>query len=340
MPKRPGKAKKAAGKPAAEQTPADEQPGKRVKHAAFGKLLKKWRIAAGCEQLKTAVDRLQEAGWEFDGDRPDSRPSVIAQMESGRISNPSVKNLETLAKAYGRSREEIIAALMADKYGLLPEGQNEEALQGVAEVISRALQAHIRNDVGIELLRTKNVLDRKGLAQWETALAGQSRRPIELWVVAPNFVDRDDADIFSAVVTILSAGAEVTYFVKAEDMRGMGQFNLFIDDLENYARTTDPSIKKGRVHAVGLEPGQLCWMAASFAISNPGSLTPANALDATGYTIIASDGTPTYGIRMSEKDLRSKVSEIRRFINDAQNAVATTVFFPSAKFTATLESNS
>jgi hypothetical protein len=322
-------------------------PPERTKLPRFGKLLKQWRIEAGYDLLKTAADRLQECGWPFqkagqkdgrDRERVDNRPSVIAQMESGRISNPDVANLEIIAKAYRRQREDVIAALMADKYRLLPDGSNEEALREVAEVIALGARKQVAGEIGAALLRM-NVLDIRGLAQWEINLTIQPAQPVELWVIAPNFVDNTNADIFKAVTTLLGAGAKITYFVRAEDLQEMANFDQLVGNLEDYAQNVDNGILKGQVHGVGLRPDQVCWMVASFAISNPGTATPSSLSHAKGFTIVASDGTPAYGIPMSERDLLSRVGEIKRFLSRNTGDSGPKIYFPSDDFKGKMENS-
>lgn len=332
MSKKQPSATRRTTKPAKDvaQRPA---PTERKKLNRFGKLLKTWRTRAGFKELKEIDPKiLKDAGWH--SDRP---VSVIAQMESGRVSNPDVDNLAAIAKAYRKDPELVSSALTVEKYRLLPEDASVEELEAVATAMAVAAQKQRAGEIGAALLQMP-LRDVRGLAQWEMELARQLAPPIELWVVAPNFLDNTNPDIFQAVVSLLAAGASVTYFVKQDDLEG--SFARLILNIEDYAQN-NKDVMRGRVFGVGLNPDQLCWMAASFAISNPSSATPSplSSAPAEGFTIIASDGSPAYGIPMSQRDLLSRVGEIRLFLRRYNNGRGPALYFPNQQAAANLETD-
>ncbi len=62
-------------------------------------------------------------------------------------------------------------------------------------------------------------------------------------------------------------------------------------------------------------------MASSFVIANPLTILgdDPSGPPTEGYTVIINDSHPTYGIRMSDRDVRDRVSLLNSFIEE--NAV-------------------
>lgn len=265
----------------------------------FGDVLRQARLSKKQEEAPTGTghatddpkDRwTQEAVAARMGLGP-TRQSIVAQLESGRITNPSATLLEKMAGIYGGAVHpdgfqidlaSLQAELFRDKYGL--------------------------SDAKVELLR-RQIKKVSELAEWEESL----RDLRELWIVAPNFVDHENTKILNAVLKQLKQGATLVYFVNEEDTRPEQRFDRFKTLLEMH-----PSLQqgaKGQVWWYGITPEERRFFTCSYVIANP--LTAYGifqAPPAEGYTILPNAADlyygPYFGIQTDPKSLTEQVKAL------------------------------
>lgn len=247
----------------------------------FGRYLQRQRAQKGLNQARVAAS-LRPAKGGFSQGR-------IAQVEAGRVPHLNDALIRDLAKAYQAHEVELRAEYLGDRYKLP--------------------KAHV------ELLK-RDVLDVKGLAEWEKGLPQNSH----FWVVAPNFVDTEPEhrEIRDAVVTMLKKDCVVSYFIKEEDTVPNNKFH----ELLIFFRFNE-SLRGsgGEVRWYPLTPSERRLMMASFVIAHPDSvLRSVKEPRPKGYMVISADGKPTFGIEMGEEDLRNCVSSVTRLIGEKDHA--------------------
>jgi transcriptional regulator with XRE-family HTH domain len=215
--------------------------------------------------------------------------SLIAQLETGRITNPSKELLEHLANAYkAPSYDALVMTLVCDKYGI--SGAKAELLK-------------------------RDIRDIKGLAEWECEV-----KPEELWIVAPNFVDDEDSEIQEAVFENLKRpDCTFTYFVDQSDVSPDRRFGRLLLTFFNMA---DDLGLKGRVRWFGFEPMELRVMGASYVISNPGTIyKPAGDKRPEGFMVISSDkNRPQWGIKMEPEVVLRRISNLNGWMAKKRTA--------------------
>src|ERR1035438_4109246 len=145
--------------------------GTRARLSQFGKLLKAAREKTIPSQ-QDAARRLTEAGY------PVSQ-SLIAQLETGRISNPDASMLRKLSEVYGVPYAELVRDLVLDKYGVSGEGTSQfyELLDSGTAVPADEIQlkTHLIRSK-LEFFKHANVLDVEGMAEWQQTFRSEERR--------------------------------------------------------------------------------------------------------------------------------------------------------------------
>lgn len=76
----------------------------------FASMLRSARAQLGLGQMEISI-KLKALGYNVS-------QSLITQLETGKIGNPSAKNLKMIASVYGINFEKLVQALIKDKYGL------------------------------------------------------------------------------------------------------------------------------------------------------------------------------------------------------------------------------
>jgi transcriptional regulator with XRE-family HTH domain len=204
--------------------------------------------------------------------------SLVAQIENGKMTNPDAELLRDLAKVYGGQYDELVADIVADKYGISP------------------FKA---------LLLARDILDVPGLAQWERDLP----RGSHLWIAAPNFVDDKNKEMRDVVIELQQRGGTVVYFVDARDTGPGRKFETLRSEFAQDPRLRDVSKPLWRE----LKPDEVAILSTSFVIANPGSAFGDNP-QAIGYQIVnGPDGAPEFGVRMALADLQPRVTLLNSF---------------------------
>src|SRR3954471_4089150 len=253
----------------------------RVRLEDFGYCLHTQRLKVAQLSQAAMAQELQALGH----DNPTQ--SFVAQLETGRITNPSSELLDKVYRAYKfPSYDSVFSVFAADKYKLS---------QAKADLIRR------------------DIRDLEGLAQWEIDI-----RPDELWIVAPNFVDEENSAIFDAVLKNLQRPhCTLTYFIDESDIPPEKRFGKLLVTFYRMRKQTEPPLL-GKVRWFGLTPIEIRIMASSFVIANPKSLYAPDS-KAEGYTVIPYRGRPQWGIRMESDDLKTRIAALNVCIAQKEN---------------------
>lgn len=226
--------------------------------------------------------------------------SYVAQLETGKITNPDVQEIRDLAKA------------------LQPAGVTLYKLESVLLKDKREMPA-----AKADLVRL-DVLDLDGLADWEMTI-----KPDVLWIVAANFVDNEHGKMRHAVVENLKAGAEIAYFVAEADCHDFGRFTMLNRKLKV---ELGPGEWEKKLKHYPLTGRELRWLASSFVIANPGTILgdPKSKKKTEGFVILndypeheAAIGegqlpVPGFGFRMPEKELYLRAIGIEAYLKDLE----------------------
>lgn len=261
---------------------------------SFGEFIRQNRVKAGFATQAALAKAL-------------GRPqSFVAQMETGKTTHLDYREKLDLAKALESARVnrfKIDAALLKDK-------------DHYPAVVANLL--------------TLDVLDLDGLAAWEIAI-----QPQVLWIAAPNFVDNEHEKMLDAVVHNLQAGTEIVYFVAKADCQAFGRFTMLARKLRVKLRLPPSELeKKIKLKHYELEDNELCWLASSFVIANPGKVLgdTQTTKEAEGYIILNQDtgdgptlgesllSIPAAGFKMSQKELELRALGIWTYINNRKEA--------------------
>lgn len=214
--------------------------------------------------------------------------SLIAQLETGRITNPSPDLLKQLAPAYkAPSYDALVMTFVSDKFD-----------------ISRAKAEFLKRDIR----------DIKGLADWE-----RKTEPEELWIVAPNFVDEENPDIQEAVVQNLKRpDCTLTYFVDESDVSPDRRFGSLLLMFFNMAERHG---LQGKVSWFGFEPMELRVMGASYVIANPGAIyQPSGDKRPEGFMVVSENGRPQWGIQMGPHDVLARIGALNGWMAKKRTA--------------------
>ena len=264
----------------------------KLKHSEirdFGTFLRKAREKTGLSQASAAKEIAKEILKSSNNviDIPLSQ-SQIAQLESGTNNNPHVELLQAIAEVYKLSYSSLVSEYIKDK--LRYDASRAERLNEDRKTIEE-------------------------LAEWET-----NERPEKLWVVAPNFVDDSNAQIYGAVIDLIKeAKTEITYFVKKSDLTDTGRFTRFKKFVVNKIMKEEQKDVSKNILYYPLSLEQMAVFSISFVIANPGSaLIGAPSEDehrASGYYVIPEEsGQPSYGIAISKDELRRLAHNLMDFI--------------------------
>jgi transcriptional regulator with XRE-family HTH domain len=277
--------------------------GTRARLSQFGKLLKTAREKTVPSQQE-AARRLTEAGY------PVSQ-SLIAQLETGRISNPDASMLRKLSEVYGVSYADLVRGLVLDKYG-----ESDENTSQICELISSEaaappegdpLKAHLMRSK-LEFFKHARVLDVDGMAEWQQKIPDLKN----YWVIAPDFVDDKIETIRDAVIHNLKRKVTITYFVKAGEEEPGGRFFDYIEELKRYIEDhKELKLKSDRVDdilVVPMESKDIRWLVADMVVANPES-----PKEQIGFLVFRSEGAPAFGFQMSRKDVAKTVAMIKPF---------------------------
>src|ERR1051325_345321 len=193
----------------------------------FGTFLKQARAVAGIESQNDAVKALK-------GIHINVSQSLIAQYETGRITDPDPKVLLGFSRIYTKDYMEILWQLAKEKYSPPRAGWSEfdtsrwelwktglmrwneiGRVKGVEDLENFQLQAKTA------LIKEKEVLNLSGVLKWTAGFPELK----QLWVVAPNFLDDENVDVFESVCdNIIRRSVTTVYFVIDTDAEEGGRF--------------------------------------------------------------------------------------------------------------------
>lgn len=206
--------------------------------------------------------------------------SMVHQLEAGSI-NLSNKSLEDIAAAYGIKKEEIVAALVREKYGVDP---------------TRASLLNIP------------VLSLDDVADWEYSTNAE-----DLWIVTPSFVDQRQPKMRAAILQRLRSGTNVDFFVPAADVEQMGAFA----DYQHQLRFELKPDEFARLTPHKLTGEELRWVTSSFVLANPRS----QRVEGYTILLRDEGGgnQSAFGFRMSEDEARKKARGVQYWLDDSES---------------------
>jgi transcriptional regulator with XRE-family HTH domain len=272
----------------------------------FGEFVKsaRERLASSQEQAK---EILAKAGLTVS-------QSWVAMLETGRISDPDVSTLVKLAKAYDIDLDQLVYALIRDKYKLddlsVVSLVSRERWRVCAELLRHFPAVGGVEGLEADQLRAKRemlqaeILDLPGLARWQR----EFRRLKELWIVAPHFQDDKDPALREAVIHNLGRGVRSFYFIRKTDLDEGRPFWLFLRRLAQDYPALKNRLQK-QIHGVGLEEAELRWLMTDLMIANP--TEPASR---TGFVGLRQDHAMKFACRMSTIDAEAAVHGIMPFL--------------------------
>jgi transcriptional regulator with XRE-family HTH domain len=256
----------------------------------FGKFLKAAREKTIPTQHE-AARLLTDAGHS-------ASQSLIAQLETGRISNPDASLLKKLAEVYKVSYRELINHLSLDKYGVNDDSTSQlcQDLMGgemLATAMPDPMAAH-RMRSKLKFFKHSDVLDVEAMAEWQKGFPDLK----DYWVIAPDFVDDRVEVIRTAVLHNLERDVNITYFVREGQEEPGGRFHRFRRKLQAVSE------KAKAIRAVPVPDELLRWLVADMVVANP------DVEGAVGYLVVHSEGAPAFGVRMSGADVAKTVDLI------------------------------
>lgn len=275
----------------------------------FGEYLKRARIAAGISTQQGAADEVRKLGRKIS-------QGLIAQYETGRITDPDPSILRLIAEAYRKDYMELVYQLVRDKY----EPDSEWTQPGIALERWRFFEAGLKRfpRVGevkdeeleeyqlrakVQMVDELQVLDVDGVMAW-------SRKFPDLalfWVMVPNFLDDIESSIFDHVVSnIKERDVKYIYFVPTKETKEGGRFwNLKLDLVQSVGKER----AEAQVKAVILDEEQTLWLKTDHVIANPHW-----RIGAVGFQYFRRMGRPTIAIRMENSDLYAMIRELRGWV--------------------------
>jgi hypothetical protein len=258
---------------------------------------------------------------------------LIAQLEGGRIIDPDPAMLAGLASIYGRKYEELVVALMREKFDFDDRWRRDPCSRLAWDAFLTALSdptlvQSVVNEVGAEhrdrlrqdLLRSwigqraTPVLDIEGMANWQQYFHDLQ----EFWVIAPNFLDDRDDFITSAVIHNLNRGVKYAYFIYGhetvdrfhdlqkvllrEAKRATPQQVVAYDLDEIYNAENDASTQKEAAD----DRESTRWLSVDYIIANP-----CERPRAAGFQTRREAGSAVEAHRLTKTDLNSLLDQWR-----------------------------
>lgn len=279
--------------------------GNRTKLNLFGKFLKAAREKTIPTQQEAATC-LTQAGHT-------ASQSLIAQLETGRISNPDAALLKKLAEIYKVSYKDLINCLTLDKYGV----NDDDTSQLCQDLMGGKLKVQEKPDVmtshrtrsKLAFYKYYDVLDVEGMAEWQKGFDLLKN----YWVIAPDFVDDRVKSIRDAVIHNLKKGVEIIYFVMEGEEKPGGRFQRF---KRNLTASLKPEDMKGSIRAKGVPMNNLRWLVADMVVANPDiDMIIHPEAKREGYLVVRSDdGAPAFGLRMAAADVEKTVNLISPYL--------------------------
>ncbi|HKX31221.1 MAG TPA: helix-turn-helix transcriptional regulator [Blastocatellia bacterium] len=279
----------------------------------FGEYLKQSRLNAKMTQ-KEAAAQISRLGHH-------ATQGLIAQYESGRITDPDPAMLLPLATIYNLDYMMVVLQLIRDKYipkddlpqsGLIAEQlrlweaglKRFPAVGEVEGMEERQLRAKAL------MVSEMEVLDVEGSAEWQKRFPGLH----EMWLVAPDFLDAKEP-IRSSVIHNLKRGVNFVYFVREAEIKKGGKFWL----LQRQLASIDDEITAEIVHqqtlAIPLGEEELRWIDTDLVIANP-----LRWGQSVGYTVVRQDGAPKFSVRLATADLEKIVALLMPWISQKPGA--------------------
>ncbi|HEU0048142.1 MAG TPA: helix-turn-helix transcriptional regulator [Nitrososphaera sp.] len=274
------------------------------KLAEFGSYLKQARADARIESQNDAVEALN-------GIHVNVSQSLIAQYETGRITDPDLEVLLGFSKIYKKDYMEILWHLVKEKYAPPRGGWSEfdairwelwktglvrwKEIARVKELEKFQLQAKAA------LFKEKEVLNLPGVLKWTREFPDLK----QLWVVAPNFLDDEDVDVFETVCyNIIKRNVTTIYFVTQADTDKGGRFWSL---KERFSKKLGKKAI-GHIHGVPLTRDALTWIQSDIVVANPHQRA-----EAIAFQYFRRHGRPTYAIRMDDVDVKVTVELLSRW---------------------------
>jgi transcriptional regulator with XRE-family HTH domain len=266
---------------------------KRSELRDFGSFLRKARETRGLTQTESAEQVTKEiARIDVSSDASVSQ-SLIAQLETGTNRNPDELLVRALSNVYKIPYSVLISELVKDKYKL--EAVRADRLK-------------------------EDILSIDELAQWERQVNAKA-----LWIVAPNFIDDRHPAITSTVHDLLKKGTTISYFVNEADTLDGGRFSSFKILITRWFLEKLGTDVSDLIHCYPLKKEHTAWLATSFVIADPIEAyihaSSATSGKASGYYIIPEEsGTPSYGIAISQGELRRLTGNLMIVIDALRRA--------------------
>lgn len=279
----------------------------------FSEYLKRARLAAKLTQQEAAA-RISQLGRH-------ASQGLIAQYESGRITDPDPVMLQLMSTLYNLDYMTVVLHLVREKY--IPE--EEASKPGLMTEQLKLWEAGLKRfptvcdveDLEEYQLRAKamvvgemEVLDTEGWAEWQKRFPDLN----ELWLVAPDFLDAKEP-IRSAVIHNLKRGVNLVYFVRRAEIEKGGKFWLLQRQLTGIDPAITDEIVQAQTIAIPLGEDELRWINTDLVIANPLQWG-----QSVGYAVVRHDGAPKFSVRLATADLEKIVTLLMPWISQRPGA--------------------
>lgn len=279
---------------------------RRKKLIEFGEFVKSAREAKISSQQK-AVEAFAGQGLKIS-------QSWIAQLETGRLTDPDPEILRKIEAAYGIDYHRLVYALIRDKYRLEDRAfaspltrlrwKAVEALLGSVESVGRVHGLEEHRLRALQKVAGQEILDLEGLAAWQADFPDLQ----ELWIVSSSFQHDKEPSLRAAVLANLKRGVRHLYFVRKTDLEEGKPFWLFL-------RRLAADVKKSKAHldqqvrAVPLEEAELRWLAADLILANP-----TDPETRSGFVGVRHNQATRFAFPLSAWDIERAVNSLLPFV--------------------------
>jgi transcriptional regulator with XRE-family HTH domain len=238
--------------------------------------------------------------------------SWVAQLETGRITDPDPEILRKIEAAYGIDYDRLVYALIRDKYRLNDSSFVSSATRNRWNAVERLIPG--LSDVSgkqplyeyeqraKETLLSQEVLDLEGLAAWQRSFPDLK----EVWASGDLFLDDRIPLLHGSVLENLKRGVRFFFFMDKRDLDEGKPFWLFLHRIYGEVRS---SKVQQQIRTLPLEEAELRWMTSGFMLTNP-----TDASTRTGFLVIRSSQSARFAFRMADRQVEATTSALVPFL--------------------------
>jgi transcriptional regulator with XRE-family HTH domain len=237
--------------------------------------------------------------------------SWVAQLETGRITDPDPEILRKIEAAYGIDYDRLVYALIRDKYRLNDPSFVSAATRNRWSAVERLMPLggsigerplHQYEQRAKETLLFQEVLDLEGLAAWQRSFPDLQ----EVWASGALFLDDRFPLLHTSVRENLKRGVRFLFFVDKSDLDEGKPFWLFLNRLHGDVRS---SKVQQQTRTLPLEEAELRWVTSDFILANP--TRPSTR---EGFLTIRSSQSGRFAFRMADQQVESVVAGLVPFV--------------------------